>query len=313
MAELELIEWIKSRINSEAAKAGGPVILGPGDDAGVVKLAPTTVAAADMLLDGVHFDLHTTPPGLAGRKALAVNLSDLAAMGAVPVCALVSVALPQDGAPSLGRDIMTGILELAQECGVAILGGDTNSWHGKTVIAVTVLGQPLPGKELLLRSGAQPGDWLLVTGALGGSLGPERRGRHLTFSPRLEEAATLHLNFALTSMIDVSDGVATDARHLAKESNVSVWLERNSIPVSSDVAYSNGEDRVMRALCDGEDFELLFTAAPDTARKILQAQPLGGVAVTRIGEVRAGAPGLFWMDGQPVEARGYEHGTVDGR
>jgi thiamine-monophosphate kinase len=114
-------------------------------------------------------------------------------------------------------------------------------------------------------------------------------------------------------MIDVSDGIATDARHIAKESNVSLWLDRSSIPVSSAVTIVDGEDRVLRALCDGEDFELLFTAPPDTAQRLLQEQPLAGLAITHIGEVRAGEPDLFWMDGSFIASHGYEHGAMDGR
>ncbi|NBQ52382.1 MAG: thiamine-phosphate kinase [Proteobacteria bacterium] len=321
MSEWQFIDWIRSKTGSLGTPAD-PVVLGPGDDAGIVRLAPQTIAAVDMLMDGVHFDLKKIPATLAGRKALAVNLSDLAAMGAKPVCALVSLALPTKGGMALGEEIMEGILELAKEFDVTILGGDTNSWAGRTVISVTVLGEPLPDRAPLTRSGARPGDWVLVTGSLGGSLGHGKnlgKGRHLTFTPRVREAAQLNMGYEITSMIDLSDGLATDAAHVARESGLTIFLNPDRIPVSPDVPKGSPglsseaspevakAQRLKQAMTDGEDFELLFTSPPDIARKILTSSILHGVTVTHIGECRAGDPVLKWQDGTPINPEGYQH------
>ena len=317
MSEWQFIDWIRSKTGS-LGKPADPVLLGPGDDAGIVRLTPATIAAVDMLMDGVHFDLKKIPATLAGRKALAVNLSDLAAMGARPVCALVSLALPTKGGRALGEQIMEGILELAKEFEVTILGGDTNSWAGRTVISVTVLGEPLPDRAPLTRSGARPGDWVLVTGSLGGSLGQGKnlgRGRHLTFTPRVREAAQLNMGYEITSMIDLSDGLATDAAHIARESGLTIFLNPDRIPVSPDVPEGSPgvppeiskEQRLKHAMSDGEDFELMFTSPPDIARKILTSSILSGVPVTHIGECRVGDPVLKWQDGTPIKADGYQH------
>ncbi|NDE14781.1 thiamine-monophosphate kinase [bacterium] len=306
MSEWQFIDWIRSRTDA-AHKSGpkvDPVILGPGDDAGIVTLQPETIAAVDMLMDGVHFELDKIDPALAGRKALAVNLSDIAAMGARPVCALISLALPAKGGLNVGQKMMEGIMKLADEFDVSILGGDTNSWSGPAVISVTVLGEPLPGRPTIKRSGARAGDWVLVTGNLGGSLGSKR---HLTFTPRVKEAAFLNTHFELTSMIDLSDGLATDASHIAHESHVAIRLDPAGIPVSPDTQNGSAAQRLAHAMTDGEDFELMFTAAPEVAREILGKQPLAGVRVTHIGECVAGNPQLTWRDGTVIEPRGFEH------
>lgn len=306
MSEWQFIDWIRTKTDS-THKAGpkvDPVVLGPGDDAGIVTLKPETIAAVDMLMDGVHFDLGKIDPALAGRKALAVNLSDIAAMGARPVCALVSLALPAKGGLGIGQKMMEGILKLAHEFDVSILGGDTNSWSGPAVISVTVLGEPLSGRPTLKRSGARAGDWVLVTGTLGGSLGSQR---HLTFTPRVKEAAFLNSHYELTSMIDLSDGLATDAGHVARESRVAIRLDPARIPVSPDTQNGSAEQRLTHAMTDGEDFELMFTAAPEIAREILGKQPLAGVRISHIGECAAGTPQVMWRDGTVIKAGGFEH------
>ncbi len=309
MSEWQFIDWLRSKTGS-LGNIGDPIVLGPGDDAGIVRLGPETIAAVDMLMDGVHFDLNKIEARLAGRKALAVNLSDLAAMGARPICALVSLALPESGGLAMGREIMEGILALAKEFDVRILGGDTNSWSGKAVISVTVLGQPLPNRAPLTRSGAKPGDWVLVTGSLGGSLGHGDKlgqGRHLTFIPRVQVATQLNLSFEITSMIDLSDGLATDASHIARESGLTIRLDQDHIPMSSDIPDGSPEERLKHAMTDGEDFELMFTAHPDIAREILISDAFEGVPVTHIGECRAGDPVVQWLDGTTVMAHGYQH------
>src|SRR5262249_31388106 len=148
-----------------------------------------------------------------GRKAMAANLSDIAAMAGRPVAAFAAVALPRTGSSQLAEDLYQGLREVADAFETPIAGGDTNSWKGPLVISVTVLGEAV-GRGPVLRSGAKPGDWLLVTGPLGGSL----RGKHLNFTPRVREALQLHSLVELHAMIDISDGLAADVGHICEES-----------------------------------------------------------------------------------------------
>jgi thiamine-monophosphate kinase len=305
MSELEFIRWLRDRIVADAR-----VPVGPGDDAAVVRLAEgrEAVVTTDLMVEGVHFDLTKTSPRLVGRKALAVNLSDIAAMAAEPVAAFVSVALPKNGGGELARELFAGIAELADEFGVAIAGGDTNRTDGPLVINITLLGQTTQ-RGPVLRSGARPGDAVLVTGELGGSLA----GRHLTFQPRVREALLLHERCELHAMIDLSDGLATDLGHIVEESGGGAVLRAESIPISeAAVAAANEDGRgaIEHALCDGEDFELCFTLAEAEAKRLIDEQPLEGVAVHRIGTISREA-GLWWEtdDGtrRKIMVKGYEH------
>jgi thiamine-monophosphate kinase len=291
--ELSLIAWLRQQLAAHPPTASLP--LGPGDDCALVD---GYLFAADMLLDGVHFDLKRASAELVGRKSLAVNLSDLAAMAATPVAAVVSLALPRLGGEALGRGVMQGILDLAAEHDVAIAGGDTNSWSGPLVVSVAVTGRP-HAQGVVRRSGARPGDWICVTGALGGSLA----GHHLRFAPRLAEARLLHERFGLHAMLDLSDGLATDLRHILAESQVGAVLDHAAIPIAPAAGGS-----VERALTDGEDFELCFTLAPEAGQRLVAEQPFAGAPrVTRIGTVTATAGELRWSNGVEISLRGYEH------
>src|SRR5262249_9078816 len=152
------------------------------------------------------------------------------------------------------ESLYRGLWRLAEEFGVTIAGGDTNSWDGPLVVSVTLLAEPSE-KGPVLRSGAKPGDLLLVTGALGGSIGR----RHLSFTPRVREALLIHDASELHAMIDLSDGLASDVRHIAAESRVGIVVEAEQVPISADVDPALPPvERLRHALCDGEDFELLF-------------------------------------------------------
>src|SRR5271165_4360184 len=181
--ELAYIEWLRCRTPTDPR-----VLVGPGDDAAV--LAPTgaspLLVTTDMLLEGSCFRVHEAGPRLVGRKAMAVNLSDMAAMAGEPLAAVVSVGLPRAGGGELAPDLYLGMRELADAFATPIVGGDTNSWDGPLVISITLLGKATP-RGTVLRSGARPGDWLVVTGPLGGSI----LGKHLTFVPRVREALEL--------------------------------------------------------------------------------------------------------------------------
>jgi thiamine-monophosphate kinase len=235
---------------------------------------------------------------------MAVNLSDIAAMAGRPVAAVVSVGLPRTGGRALDEELYRGLREVADAFDTAIVGGDTNCWEGGLVISVTVLGEASE-RGPVTRAGARPGDWLLVTGPLGGSI----RGKHLDFTPRVREALRLHAAADLHAMIDVSDGLAADVAHICQESRCGAVLRASSIPISED-ARRMGDDLspLAHALGDGEDFELVCAVAPDDGRRLLQTQPVPGVTLSHIGECVA--EGL-WLeeDGQrrPLEPRGYVH------
>jgi thiamine-monophosphate kinase len=265
-----------------------------------------------MLTDGVDFLLEQVDPQLVGRKALAVNLSDLAAMAAEPVAAFVSLVLPKRGtnklsALELAIQLYLGMAPLAAKHSITIAGGDTNTWDSPLAISVTVIGHTT-ARGPLTRSGAKPGDSILVTGTLGGSI----LGKHLEFEPRVAEALLLNGRFDLHAGMDISDGLAIDSARLAKASGVGIVLDLDSIRISDaaqHICRLDGGDPLECALSDGEDFELLLAVPPEAAREILRAQPLG-IPITRVGEVIA-EPGLWQVssDGhpQPLAARGFEH------
>src|SRR5262245_46692024 len=195
--ELELIHWLRERIPRDARSP-----LGLSDDAAVVSLAggSDVVVTTDTLTDGVDFEVGKHEPRRIGRQALAANLSDLAAMAARPTAAVVSLVLPRGEAAeslALAKGLYEGILPLAEEYGVAIVGGDTNTFDGPLVISVTAFGEP-SGRGPLTRSGGKSGDWLLVTGKLGGSI----LGHMLDFTPRVREALALHKQYELHAAID---------------------------------------------------------------------------------------------------------------
>jgi thiamine-monophosphate kinase len=301
--ELALIEWIRTHVSSS-----GSVPIGIGDDAALVRNASgsDTLVTTDLLMDGVHFQLSSTEPQLIGRKALAVNLSDIAAMAGVPRAAFVSLALPKSGGRTLAEAVHTGLQTLAHESGVVIAGGDTNTWNGPLVLNVTLLAEPA-GDGPVLRSGARVGDLVLITGALGGSLA----GRHLRFIPRVREALSLHATVDLHAMIDLSDGLATDLGHVLQASGVGAVIDAAALPIHDDVdPHLQPEQRIEHALGDGEDFELLFTVNAEDARRLLSASPIEA-PLSVIGEITTGREFLLRHgDGQtaPVRHLGWEHG-----
>lgn len=317
-------EWIRKLRG--ASPSGPRVPLGIGDDAAVVRVessrssdkAATCLVTTDMLMEGTDFLFDETPwsgpplrratPEEAGRKSLAVNLSDIAAMAGVPTAAFVAVALPRGRSTRLAEGLLSGIDSLAREFGVVLAGGDTNVWDGPLVVSITLLGEPTE-RGPVPRHGARPGDWLVATGAFGGSL----LGRHLLFRPRVREALTIHAAVPIHALIDVSDGLAQDAAHLAEESNVGLILDAEAIPIHRDameLACTSGRTPRDHALQDGEDFELLAAIPPDEAANLL-AHPPEGVRLTRIGEFTA-ANGL-WLESvstgrTPLALRGWVHG-----
>lgn len=307
--ELDFVRWLHGRL---PAMPGAQV--GVGDDAAVLSLGGSDlVATADLLVDGVHFETREHAPERVGRKALAVNLSDLAAMAARPVGALVSLALPRGGAgatsPSdLARRLIEGMLPLAEEFGCPVVGGDTNVHNGALVVAITAFGEPT-ARGVVRRDGALPGDWLMTTGdSLGGSLA----GKHLDFTPRVAEALRLADLAEVHAMMDLSDGVSLDLHRMCEASGVGAVVFADQLPISgaaASMALTSGRTPMDHALSDGEDFELMFAVSPEAGRG-LQARPEFACGLRRIGEFVAGAGvSLRWPNGgvQSLAARGFEH------
>ncbi len=298
--EIEFIRSLRKRLPESPHLA-----VGPGDDAAILQ-PDGSVVTCDLLCDGTHFTVGTDAPLRIGRKCLAVNLSDLAAMAAEPTAAFLAVALPRDHA-NIADELLDGMLPLAEQFKVAIAGGDTNVWDGPLVVSITLIGR-CPHQPLL-RSEARPGDHLLVTGSLGGS----RLGKHFDFTPRIQEALHLQHHYTLHAGMDCSDGLSIDAARLAEESECGVAIDLASIPLSEAAReMATKEDKLSgidRALGDGEDFELLLAVPPAVATKLIAAQPLE-TPLTKIGTF-VETPGL-WQGTEtlsPLPVTGYEHRT----
>ncbi|MDA0832800.1 MAG: thiamine-phosphate kinase [Planctomycetota bacterium] len=276
--EFTLIDWIKRQQPDDPR-----VRLGIGDDAALIDFVDSynAVVTTDMLMEGTDFTFPPASPFLAGRKSLAVNLSDLAAMGAVPHSAFVSVSLPRRG-KTWTEEFFGGLFDLAKEFDIAIAGGDTNSWDGPLVVSITALGTPGP-RGVITRSGAQPGDWIFATGEFGGSIA----GHHLTFIPRIREALSLTHHVDVHAMIDVSDGLASDLRHLLEASGVGAIVDATHIPISSaawELSVIDGKTALEHALGDGEDFELVFCVSPSDGQRLLD-NPIEEIRYTPIGVI----------------------------
>jgi thiamine-monophosphate kinase len=288
-----------------------------GDDAAVLRppAGRRTVVTVDMLMEGVDFRLDAqTPPRLIGHKSLAVNLSDLAAMGSRPEAAVVAVALPRTGGARLGEELQAGIASLAGEHGLALAGGDTNTWDGPLVVSITALGSVPPGAAWR-RDTARPGDLLVATGSFGGSI----LGRHLAVEPRCREAAAIAGRFEVHAAIDTSDGLSLDIGRMMEASGTAAILELDRIPIHPDahrLAAQDGHSPLDHALSDGEDFELVLALPAGEARRLVAwaAEAPIGAALSIIGEVTAGTGLQARTAGGDLAAlvpSGYEHGFRD--
>jgi len=279
MNEAMLIRYLRAR----SAKGAG-LVTGIGDDAAVVKgsAGKEWLLKADMIVEGVHF-AHGASERDCGRKAVMCNVSDIAAMGGVPRYALVSAGFPRGFSLARAKKVSGGVLDALKECGVLLVGGDTTRSE-RLILSVAMAGEVERGRAVL-RSGARPGDILFVTGPLGGSL---RSGRHLRFRPRLAESRHLVRRYDVHAMLDVSDGLAADLGHLARESGVGLRVFEAAVPLH------RGVRSVERAFTDGEDFELVFAVSPRDASRLVcdEAAHKKGFRFHLIGRVVARKKGL---------------------
>lgn len=311
-------EWIaelRGRLRHVQPAAGEQgLALGIGHDCALLDLsrgvtgpgAGQAVVTTDVLIDGVHFRVAECGPARAAEKALNVNLSDLAAAGAVPVAWFLGLVLPRGAPPGLRAGLLDGFVAAAEREGVPLAGGDTNVADGPLMLAVTAVGRPGP-HGLVTRAGARVGDLLSVTGPLGGSLA----GRHLTFRPRLDAARALTAARVPHAMMDLSDGLSRDLPRLCLASGVGARVERAAVPVHADAhtLARDGRSPLEHALDDGEDFELLLAHAPLAPAQAAALED-AGVRLHTLGRVVPQTLGLRLGDAAgsvPLVPRGYDH------
>ena len=308
MNEFELIKRL-----TRSLPANATVIAGAGDDCAVLDLGLPghwLLFKTDAVVAGIHF-AREAPPAKIGHKALARGLSDIAAMAGTPTAAVITLGLPGSFDPQWLERVYGGMNTLADRHHVAIVGGETTNNPERVFISVALLGT-VANDKCVRRSGAQPGDAIFVTGELGGSLA----GKHFEFEPRLGEARWLADHFGIHSMIDLSDGLAGDLRHLLTGGKVGAELLTSAIPISRAARLqarteSSHKTPLLAALTDGEDFELLFTVAGKDAGPLLDAwkRQFPDLRLSCIGKITAG-PGLKIRDQsgvKPLTAHGYVH------
>ena len=298
LGEVRLIQRLRKQLGPGANASS--VLVGIGDDAAVLRWTAKAhlLFASDMLVEDVHFRREQVRPRWIGWKALARNVSDVAAMGGVPRHAVVSLGLPPRTSVRFADEVYAGLSRCARRFGVAIVGGDTVR-APVVVVDVAILGTVRPA-HLVLRSGARVGDAVFVTGRLGGS---PSSGRHATFLPRLAQAQWLVQRLPVHAMIDLSDGLASDLWQLARASHVTFRIREAQIPVS------RAGRTIRHALMDGEDFELLFVVPSRAAHRV--PRMIGRVPVTEIGMVTKRGAGVLLSreDGRmtPLIPEGFRH------
>jgi len=306
-----------SRITARLATPSW-VVVGPGDDAAVIRpeRGALDVLTTDAQVEGVHFDRRFVPPDAIGHRALAVNISDLAAMGAAPRAALLSLVLPDELEVAVVDAVVDGFTALAGRHRIAVIGGNITrsprlgaaQAQGPLMIDVTAIGSVKP-RRILTRAGARPGDEVFVTGTIGDAavglnilrsgadlLGPPQRGgsallqeKYLRPEPRVRAGLLLGRNRAASACIDLSDGLADGIRQISAASGVGIIVEEAAIPLAAGVAEFHrglGNDAVCAALAGGDDYELLFTVRPVWRGRLRAVRRLAGdLPITRIGVV----------------------------
>ncbi|HEY1663364.1 MAG TPA: thiamine-phosphate kinase [Verrucomicrobiae bacterium] len=306
MNEFDLIAGLTRDLPTNAQ-----VVTGSGDDCAVLDFgAPELLLfKTDAVVEGVHFT-QEMPPEKIGHKALARCLSDIAAMAGTPKAAVITLGLPKNFDAIFIEKIYVGLKALAQKFGVAIVGGETTANPGHIFISVALLGTVGHGTAAL-RSAAKLGDAIFVTGELGGSF----LGKHLDVEPRIAEAQWLAENFSIHAMIDLSDGLAGDLRHILKSSGTGAEILKPAVPVARaaklQAKKSPAKPAFAAALEDGEDFELLFTVASSDAVKLLDAwkKKFPQLKLSCIGKIVPGTEITIRDKGGPhkLDAHGYVH------
>lgn len=307
------------RALTQTARGDERIIVGPGDDAAVLRCGGEVVVATDLLLEGRHFRLDWIAPFDAGWRAAISSLSDLAAMGARPLVGLLSLGVPPEFSSADAEELVRGVAACLEIHGAALAGGDTVASSSGVVLNVCLAGE-WQGRSCL-RSAARSGDLICVTGRLGGSraalrlldrLGPEAawRGHHeliLSYSApyaRTGAGQWLTSQDAVHAMMDISDGLSSDLWRIAEASGVRCVVDVSALPISPaavPAAHLTGEPLTGTALHGGEDFELLFTVAPNRADEVL-----GGIVIETgtqaavVGSAAEGEPGVFAADGAPI-------------
>ena len=302
------------------------VAVGPGDDAAVVEpvRGALDVLTTDAVVDGIHFDLRFVPPDAVGHRALAVNLSDLAAMGAQPRAALLSLLVPDDLEVTTIDGIVDGLLDLAARYRVALVGGNISRTTGPLTIDVTALGS-VGRRRVLTRAGAKPGDAVYVTGTLGSAatgLEMLKTGavngasdcveRYLRPEPRVRAGMLFGRNRAATSCMDLSDGLGDAMHQIAEASGVGITIDADELPVADEVRAwhrEKGRDLLHTVLTAGDDYELVITTRPAQGGRFRSVrQQIGALSLTRIGIVTKARDVLLRRQGSTVELpRGFEH------
>ena len=319
--EFEIIDQLKTRCQTSST-----VRIGIGDDCAMLQLplGEVLLSTTDMLVEGVHFRRDWTGMLSLGRKAAAVNLSDLAAMGATPRALFLAIAIPEDVSDADLDQFFEGFLEVCHAQGAVLAGGDTCSAHSGLSISVTALGSA-PETRVIQRTGSCPGENIYVTGTLGDSalalqwllegrsIPPVLLARHLEPIARIDMGVVLAQAGIPTAMIDVSDGLLADLMHILEASQVGARIEVDRLPLSAELSTAIREDRSVLdyALAGGEDYELLFTAKPEMASAIDSLVVKYDLPVTLIGTIHENPREIELLcvgEPYPMPAqRGYKH------
>jgi len=342
IGEREIVRHLRSRIPD-----GPGVIVGVGDDAAALETGSLTLVTTDVMVEGVHFLREWTPPSLLGRKALSINLSDIAAMAGVPRHATVSLCLPADLPMAFVDGLYDGLLERAAETGVNLVGGNLSASNGPMVLDIALLGQ---GDRLLRRAGALPGDLVVVTGSLGAAaagLRLLRQGARLGAEGALEATGvwtessseallrclraqldpepplafgrTLSEHDVAHAGIDISDGLSGDLLHVCEESDVSAWIDPAAVPVdvhATSLERARGRDARSLALHGGEDYQILLAVPPDKLDALRDLAVIWDLPLSVVGEFAPGPPAVSLKSGDsltPLAPASHDHFRVSRR